>query len=110
MTVTSSATPICTVWTVGVGELGFLIGIRARWGEGLGHRAAAAAIEYGFRDLRLDEVWAEALDANQRSIRLLQRLGMRETGRGDEGEFLGQPSFYRQFTLTSLDQLLERDS
>lgn len=82
-------------------ELGFLIGVRARWGEGLGRQAAAAALDYGFGPLRLAEVWAEALDANQRSVRLLQRLGMRETGRGSDGEFLGRPSFYRQFTLTS---------
>lgn len=82
-------------------ELGFLIGVRARWGEGLGRQAAAAALEHGFCALRLEEIWAEALEANQRSVRLLQRLGMRETGRGDEGEFLGQTSFYRQFTLTS---------
>ncbi len=82
-------------------ELGFLIGVRPRWGHGLGHRAATAALEYGFRDMRLGEVWAEALDANQRSVRLLQRLGMRETGRGDEGEFLGRPSFYRRFALMS---------
>lgn len=81
-------------------ELGFLIGVRGRWGQGLGRRAAAAALEHAFDELRLDEVWAEALDANQRSTRLLRRLGMRETGRGDEGRYLGRPSFYRQFALT----------
>lgn len=82
-------------------ELGFLIGVRARWGEGLGYQAAAAALDHGFGALGLTEVWAEALDANQRSVRLLQRLGMRETGRGSDGEFPGRPSFYREFLLTS---------
>jgi len=82
-------------------ELGFVIGSRDRWARGLGRRAAAAALRYGFQDLRLNEVWAKALDANQRSVRLLQRLGMRETARGDEAEFLCQPTFYRQFILTA---------
>lgn len=82
-------------------ELGFLIGSRSRWGQGLGRQAASAALDHGFGSLSLDEIWAEALDANRRSVRLLQRLGMRETGRGAEGEFLGQPTFFRQFALTA---------
>ncbi len=82
-------------------ELGLLVGVRARWGDGLGGRAVAAALDHGFGALGLAEVWAEALDANRRSVRLLQSLGMRETGRGGEDEFLGRPSSYRQFTMTS---------
>ncbi|MFC8191010.1 GNAT family N-acetyltransferase [Cellulomonas sp. NPDC057328] len=84
-------------------ELGVLIGVRARWGDGLGRQAAAAALDHGFGALGLTEVWAEALDANGRSVRLLRRLGMRETGRGGEEDFLGRPSFYRQFTVTSAE-------
>ena len=82
-------------------ELGFVIGVRDRWGQGLGRRAASAALDHAFDGLHLDEVWAEALDANTRSVRLLRRLGMQETGRGDAGEFLSRPTFYRRFTLTA---------
>ncbi len=79
-------------------ELGFVIGARDRWGQGLGLGAARAALGHAFQVLNLREVWAEALDANTRSVRILQRLGMQETGRGEAGHFLSQPTFYRRFT------------
>ena len=79
-------------------ELGFVIGARDRWGQGLGLAAARAGLDHAFRVLHVDEVWAEALDANTRSVRILQRLAMQETGRGEAGHFLSQPTFYRRFT------------
>lgn len=82
-------------------ELGFAIGGRGRWGKGLGRLAAAAALDYGFGRLGLQEIWAEALDANQRSIRILQRLGLVETGRGDDGSFMEQHTYYRRFAITA---------
>jgi len=81
-------------------ELGFVIGGRSRWGQGLGHRAGAAALSFGFRELGLEEIWSEAYDANARSVRILQRLGMRETGRGEDAYFMGRPTFYRQFAVS----------
>lgn len=81
-------------------ELGFTIGGRSRWGRGLGGAAARAGLAYGFEALELTEIWAEALDANERSVRLLRRLGMDETGHGDDSEFCGTPTYYRQFALT----------
>lgn len=82
-------------------ELGFVIGERARWGSGLGGMAAAAGLDHGFGCLGLQSVWAEALDANQRSVHILQRLGMIETGLGDQGAFHGQPSQFRRFSISS---------
>jgi RimJ/RimL family protein N-acetyltransferase len=82
-------------------ELGYVIGPSTRWGQGLGGTVARLAVEHGFRRLGLQEIWAEALDANQPSIRILTSLGMTETGRGADEPFLGAPSFYRQFVLTS---------
>jgi len=78
-------------------ELGFLIG-PGRWGHGLGTAAAGLGIRHGFA-LGLREIWAEALDANQRSVRILHRVGMVETGRGVEAAYLGEPSFYRRFAI-----------
>jgi RimJ/RimL family protein N-acetyltransferase len=80
-------------------ELGYAIGPSARWGQGLGGIVARLAIEHGFQKLGLQEIWAEAVDANQPSIRILKSLGMTETGRGDDEPFLGAPSFYRRFSL-----------
>ncbi len=82
-------------------ELGYVIGDSARWGHGLGGRAASAGVRHGFRCLELDEIWAEALDANELSVRSLQRLGMQETGRVSDGTFLNEPTFYRQFTISA---------
>ena len=82
-------------------ELGFLIGATSRWGQGLGRAAAAAGLDLAFGELGLDQVWAEAYDAHQRSVRILQGLGMRETGRGAAGQFLGVPTFYRRFAISA---------
>jgi RimJ/RimL family protein N-acetyltransferase len=89
-------------------ELGVVVGGRSRWGRGLGRRVAAAGIGHGFGRLGLREIWAEAFDANRRSIRILLGLGMRETGRGDDGLFLDQPTFYRRFALSRGPRVLVR--
>lgn len=82
-------------------ELGFLVGPREVWGQGLGMAAATAGLKYGFQELGLKKIWAEAMDANRASIRILQRLGMTETGWGDVATHLGQPSRYRQFAIAA---------
>lgn len=80
-------------------ELGYVIGRRERWGRGLGTAVARAGLAYGFEVLRLRTIWAEAVDANHASVAILRRMGMREIRRGQEAEFLGTPSFYRQFEI-----------
>lgn len=82
-------------------ELGFLIGPRTVWGRGLGKATARAGLKHGFDEMHLDEIWAEALDANHASIRILQRLGLRETGPGEPGSYLNQPTHHRQFVITA---------
>lgn len=82
-------------------ELGFLVGPCAAWGHGLGTAAAFAGLRYGFHKLGLKEIWAEALEANHASIRILQKLGMTETGWGEVDNHLGRPSRYRQFAITA---------
>lgn len=82
-------------------ELGFLIGPRTFWGRGLGRVIARAGLRHGFEELQLEAIWAEALDANHASVRVLQRLDMRETGPGSPGTYLDQPTHYRQFEITA---------
>lgn len=84
-------------------ELGFVIGERARWGLGIGHMAAGAALDYAFDHLGLSNVWAEALEANQRSVRILRGLGMVEAGLGEHDLFLDQPNRYRRFSIAAED-------
>jgi RimJ/RimL family protein N-acetyltransferase len=53
---------------------------RPYWGKGYAFEAARAAIEDGFYRLGLDEIIAITVVANQRSRRVMERLGMtRET-------------------------------
>lgn len=92
----------------GVRELGFLIGPSGQWHRGLGTAAAVAGLEYGFTELGLSRIWAEALEANVGSVRILRRLGMRETGFGAVEEFLGASSTYLQFSLSRDDWMADR--
>ena len=91
-------------------ELGYLVGPRDRWGRGWGTAIAAAGLEHGFTVLVLSEIHAEAMAAKVPSVRILQRLGMSETGRGDEDTFLGEATFYRCFSMTRPDWLARRAS
>ncbi|MBC7461763.1 MAG: GNAT family N-acetyltransferase [Thermoleophilia bacterium] len=81
-------------------ELGFVVGGRENWNRGYGRAAAATGILYGFERLGLNEIWAEALDANRASIRILQRIGMRETRNGGTGHYLRELTHFRRFATT----------
>ncbi len=84
-------------------ELGYLVGGRERWGRGLGTALALAGLAHGFDVLGLDEIWAEAADANEASVRILQRIGLTETGRGEDAWYLDRRTFYRQFAMPRSD-------
>lgn len=91
-------------------ELGYVIAPSTLWGQGLGTAAGHAGLQYGFTELDLDRIWAETAQANEASVRVLERLGMRRLGVGDPTEFLGAPSRYVQFELLSTDWRLERQT
>jgi RimJ/RimL family protein N-acetyltransferase len=50
---------------------------RAHWGAGLAGEAASAAIAFAFDRLQLSELVAYTAERNERSRRLMDRLGMR---------------------------------
>jgi len=59
-------------------ELELILGLGARyWGKGFATEAGAATMRYGFDALGFDRIRGSADAANERSIRLMQRLGMR---------------------------------
>jgi [ribosomal protein S5]-alanine N-acetyltransferase len=59
-------------------ELELILGLRAQhWGKGFASEAGTATIRYGFEALGFDRVRGSADVANARSIRLMERLGMR---------------------------------
>jgi RimJ/RimL family protein N-acetyltransferase len=56
---------------------------RSHWGRGLAAEAASAAIAFAFDRLRLRELVAYTAERNERSRRLMQRLGMRRDPAAD---------------------------
>ena len=60
-------------------EVGFLFG-RAHWGEGYAHEAMEAVMAHAFGPLGLTRLWARSHAGNDRSQRLLERLGFSYEG------------------------------
>ncbi len=52
------------------------------WGKGIAHEALKRVLSFAFKELGLHRVYAGVAVNNQRSIRLLERLGMQREGRG----------------------------
>jgi RimJ/RimL family protein N-acetyltransferase len=80
-------------------ELGFLVGPSRRWGRGLGFRIAAMGVARGIMEEGLAEVWAETHPANAPALAILGKLGMTQTGEGDEDEYLGARAPMLQFAM-----------
>ena len=53
---------------------------RSRWGRGYATEMGAAAMDHGFRTLGLTQIHAVVRPQNARSIRVIERLGMRDLG------------------------------
>ena len=79
--------------------LGYKISRRAE-GKGLMREALASAIEYAFEELRLHRIMANYVPVNERSGRLLRRLGF--TVEGYARDYLLIGSEWRDHILTSL--------
>lgn len=62
-----------------IGELGYAIA-REQWGKGLALEAAQAVLDYGFEVFNLAKIFAEIDPRNVRSLRVLQKLGMKQEG------------------------------
>lgn len=63
-------------------EIGWRLA-RAHWGFGYASEAARAALQYGFRTVGLEEIVSFTVPANERSWRLMERLGMRRSPEED---------------------------
>lgn len=60
-------------------ELGYWLGAR-HWGAGFACEAAHALIDWAFRELALERIFAQYLADNRRSGRVLEKLGMLREG------------------------------
>lgn len=60
-------------------ELGYWLGADA-WGSGFATEAADAMIDFGFRELGLERIYAQVLEGNDASCRVLDKVGMMNEG------------------------------
>jgi [ribosomal protein S5]-alanine N-acetyltransferase len=60
-------------------ELGYWIG-RDYWGKGYANEAMQLIMYFGFKNLKLNKIYAHVFGSNERSIKLLERLGFSQEG------------------------------
>lgn len=60
-------------------ELGYWIG-KPFWQKGYGTEAAKAVVDYGFRTLGLNKIYASAFKENRGSWRIMEKIGMEYEG------------------------------
>ncbi len=56
---------------------------KAFWGKGYATEGAKAALNYGFKTLLLDEIVAFTVPGNQRSRRVMEKIGMKHDSKGN---------------------------
>jgi len=83
----------------------------SHWGKGYAPEAAKLALDYAFRELKLDEVYSFTSLLNEPSQRVMQKIGMQNTnqdfdhGMLEEGHRLRRHCLYR---ISSDDWLLTK--
>lgn len=70
----------------GCADVGIVVD-ESQWGQGIGHDALAALVQYAFEDLRLNRLGAEVLAVNAPSLKLFSRLGFQYEGTKREAYF-----------------------
>ena len=82
----------CTLLSVSMpnerGEIGFALA-RDQWGRGLAREAVTTLITFAFEQLGLHRLEADVDPRNDRSLRVLERLGFRREGRLRDRYFVG---------------------
>lgn len=84
-------------------DMGYEIDPR-EWGSGYATEAAEAILKFGFEQLRLHRIWAQAIATNTNSIHVLEKIGMRQEGHLRENEF-----FKGRFWDTVIYGILEEE-
>lgn len=83
-------------------EIGYVFSPRI-WGLGIATEAARAVIRFGFETLHLDSVTARFMYGNDKSERVMQRLGMKSEG------ILPDPMFVKGRWRTIIQYRLKRE-
>ncbi|MEW9108735.1 MAG: GNAT family N-acetyltransferase [Cytobacillus gottheilii] len=80
-------------------ELGIAIGERMLWSQGIGTKAASDLMKYGVKKYGIAKYTAETHENNQRSRKMLEKLGFQETSRTGKEEYLGEYVQLIQYVL-----------
>lgn len=59
----------------GSAGMGISIGEKALWGQGLGTDALNALLDFGFGELRLERIWLDVYEFNERARRSYEKCG-----------------------------------
>lgn len=78
-------------------DLGYRF-LRETWGKGVATEAARSCLHYGFKELHFSRITARVLPRNAGSIKVLQKLGMREIGTVTEDK-----TTYLYFEITAAE-------
>ncbi|MFM7423726.1 MAG: GNAT family N-acetyltransferase [Elainella sp.] len=71
---------VCGLWQGELDQPELLVSIvPVKWGQGLGTEAGQTVLHYGFEQCRLPEVVATVDPPNRASIRMLEKLGFRQS-------------------------------
>jgi RimJ/RimL family protein N-acetyltransferase len=71
----------------GSAGLGIIVGAPADTGQGYGSDALSALISFGFDELRLERIWLDVNEGNDRAERLYERLGFVREATFRHGEY-----------------------
>jgi RimJ/RimL family protein N-acetyltransferase len=63
-------------------EVGWRLGVRY-WGKGYATEGAQASLSYGFRQCDLNEIISYTVPANIRSVRVMEKIGLKRDLNGD---------------------------
>lgn len=63
-------------------EIGWRLA-RPYWGQGYATEAARAAVDFAFHQLKLEKIVSFTVPGNQRSLRVMERLGLKRDPRSD---------------------------
>jgi RimJ/RimL family protein N-acetyltransferase len=103
---TGLAVPTFESWFTPCTEVGWRLARRA-WGRGYATEAARAALAFGFRELGLPQIVSFTALSNQRSIAVMERLGMRRDREFDHPA-IAEGNRVRRHVLYRLDRPSDR--
>ncbi|MEL7159148.1 MAG: GNAT family N-acetyltransferase, partial [Bacteroidota bacterium] len=71
------------------------------WGQGYAPEGARACLEFGFKDIGLDEIVSVAVAQNKPSIRVMEKIGMTYRSEFDHPALAEHPKLERCVVFTA---------